>query len=414
MAANFVSANLVRQVETRSWGPNPIISHNRRAKGRDIQSLSQPQMTKQLTLLELESPGEIGPTKVRGGRGLSETSPLIIEELPERLELLLDLYHLGADCKEIAAYFHAKKVPRTDALAHQCDEELVALINDGHTDRIQIEPMALRSSESGGGCWSIQYRDFRMDLPELDWNAIALAFVGTSPIQLRHLRDAKLCWESEDSGESTEVSVLSSLTLDLEHQRGMIILIDGYWHLCTQTYLTWLDGEVDRLERIGRSFELPNWGPGIADEEGYNKHVAEELSWICLDRKPWYGHGNLGRFEICDLISDQGALIHVKDLNGTPSVGYVTNQALISARNFALRSDIREHVFRQELEQFGVTISGTRRDVVIALATRSDGALVQILPVGAKVRLVEASGELLSLGLNPVISRVSMEVLSNV
>jgi uncharacterized protein (TIGR04141 family) len=66
------------------------------------------------------------------------------------------------------------------------------------------------------------------------------------------------------------------------------------------------------------------------DEADYNKHVAEELGGILMDRDlirtPMHRRG----IEACDVLLPGGSLLHVKDVDRSSPASHLLAQALVS------------------------------------------------------------------------------------
>jgi uncharacterized protein (TIGR04141 family) len=143
-------------------------------------------------------------------------------------------------------------------------------------------------------------------------------------------------------------------------------LHDGRWWLIDQDYV----GEVDeRLGRIQtRSLDLPVKCRCETENE-YNARVAVLKGWYNFDLGARQFHDSGNRIEICDLFTDGGAFIHVKDgMDGSPLLSHLFGQASVSADLFQHLPAFRQYVVGL-LAKSGIALptwalSGARTDVL--------------------------------------------------
>jgi uncharacterized protein (TIGR04141 family) len=76
---------------------------------------------------------------------------------------------------------------------------------------------------------------------------------------------------------------------------------------------------------------MPDWTAAQADEKAYNEMAAKQLGCVNLDRKlirtDLHRHG----IELCDLLLQDGTLVHVKNVRASDAASHQIAQALVSA-----------------------------------------------------------------------------------
>ena len=119
--------------------------------------------------------------------------------------------------------------------------------------------------------------------------------------------------------------------IDLE---GITYVIDaGDFFEVDADYLGSLDRWVDDLDRS--TAILPDWDSRDR-EDIYNQNAAESRGHLLLDRKTVQLPGSTA-VEVCDLLSSDGKLIHVKRNSGSSDLSHLFSQGVVSAT--ALQDD---------------------------------------------------------------------------
>lgn len=131
-------------------------------------------------------------------------------------------------------------------------------------------------------------------------------------------------------------------------------MVDGRWYEVDGGYLERLRESVERVLGQRSDIRLPPWR--VDDGEGersYNSRVQRERpgEFLCLDRK-----GIKDRFhwrngvEICDLLSRDGTIVHVKHAHGSAPLSHLFTQALLAVQTLRNSPEAR-HAFVDQVER---------------------------------------------------------------
>lgn len=408
IAANHLDIERVREAGTRTIERFPVVTRSRRSRGSGIESLVQQQYSTQLTYLDVETNEPNGRTRVRGGTRLVERTPFSWSELPDMLRERLRLYQRGASNPEIYSNLVGSHVhiPRWSDRGQECEREQLALISEHGDDTVETLLPSEYVSEEAITSYIVEFRGRAKELTDLSWNEIGSVLVADGSVTSEHLRSAKVRVIGSD-GELECLSLWSVLSVELEVGSDIIALVDGRWLSYPRRYVEWLNGRMEFLEAHSSPFEFPIWPLHWCEEE-YNRDVAARNGWLCLDRVLWSDSGNLSRIEICDLVTDSGALVHVKRLSGSQSIAYLASQAVVSAVNLRHRPEMGQFLRDKESGRFKSRFDAPCRDVILAIATERQSRLCEILPIGGKVRLIQAMNELQAMGIRAYLVRIDI------
>jgi uncharacterized protein (TIGR04141 family) len=108
------------------------------------------------------------------------------------------------------------------------------------------------------------------------------------------------------------------------------------------------------------------------DEADYNKHVAEELGGVLMDRDlirtPMHRRG----IEACDVLLPDGILLHVKDVDRSSPASHLLAQALVST-DALLNDEEARAQFVERIERKGgsaADVPARISSVVLGLARK--------------------------------------------
>lgn len=206
------------------------------------------------------------------------------------------------------------------------------------------------------------------------------------------LRDRHVQVFDVDGHETYHWTLWKCLTGELELKGRTYVLDEGDFFEVQGDYLAGLNRWVDAIPRPG--FALPACQRG--DAEGtYNAQVAQQVGYLLLDQRLVRRSGETP-IELCDLLTRERELIHVKKNSGSRDLSHLFSQGVVSAALLQEDPD-----FRVEAAQVVAGLpDGTNYDLFDGVWTPSDVAVVfaivdsrwpgeasKILPFFSKVNL---------------------------
>ncbi|MFG3055521.1 DUF6119 family protein [Kitasatospora sp. NPDC048239] len=200
-------------------------------------------------------------------------------------------------------------------------------------------------------------------------------------------------------------------------QRYLLTL--GKWYALAEGYYEKLDQDLAQIENVTALLGLrtwDDWGPRKNWEKHYNEKAAEDRDdLVCLDRHRLFPQdGNGDQVEACDLLHENGYLIHVKHYTGSQTLSHLFSQGFVSAQTLVADASYRHDFIdavkslsdNQALEQ----AAGAKPPRFVTYAIAFDGAqrLPQDLPTFSKVNLRSFARRVRMVGSVPTIARIQM------
>jgi uncharacterized protein (TIGR04141 family) len=338
---------------------------------------------------------------------------------------------LGALCQQIAAA-HARDdyrerfgwldniQPVTDPELREALEEAVreALVNE------RLEELDLAPPEIVDWTRVVSFRfhfDGRRRLVRPDMRlqdyVVGLRQEGVlADVDVAYLKRRRISALDADDEPVHRWSVWRCLTGELQIEGHTYVLDEGEFFVIATDYLSEVNQFVERLP--DSSVTLPAAGSRMREKD-YNESAAEALDAVLLDRATISTSAATTPIEICDLLTRDKQLIHVKRHLGSRDLSHLFAQGFVSAellqedeqfrvaaqqKVIELTDSMREEIFGRE----GIVTSDF--EVVYAIiAEWRDRRLEEALPFFSKVNLRRTVQSLSSRGFGVSCVRVPVE-----
>src|SRR5258706_8311996 len=161
------------------------------------------------------------------------------------------------------------------------------------------------------------------------------------PITLEILRDRKVhCADADHKKTFKSWSVYKCLYAEVEHDGSMYVLNDGKWFSVAKDFVERTDKDYAAIPMSG--LKLPEYNGG--GEGAYNESVAlhDPAVYDLLDDKKKIMHGGgYGQVEVCDLLTTERELIHVKMYGKSSVLSHLFAQGFVSGQLIQIDADFR-------------------------------------------------------------------------
>lgn len=222
---------------------------------------------------------------------------------------------------------------------------------------------------------------------------------------------------TDDVGEVLgKATLLECICADLVMGDNQYILYDGDFYKVDRSFLDRIDTELSTLEVSAISF------PGYEGETEpkYIELIKDKhsKSFIVLDRQLIKLEGEFG-VEACDLVAQNGALIHLKRKGKSSTLSHLFLQAanscellrrsLDARRQFGalIREKAECRILCNEVEQVHTArLSGEGLEVVFGFLGDWQGRPVTSLPLFSRISLVYESRKVAGLGFKPTVALI--------
>ena len=327
-----------------------------------------------------------------------------------------DLPHLGARLLDAyAATDYKTNFEFIDYLRPEAKPGRVGALNQLLVDAVNsrdIDNLHLAAPEPLDWMRVLGFRFSSADHNTVDPDPRISRYLETKeePISLDDLKSDRLVVLGSDDGRPLEDwAVHKSIVFETESDGELFILSAGRWFRVDRDFKDRVAREVASItEFVG----LPGADPGT-DEASYNVKAARSVGGACLDAKFVYD-GGPDKMEICDILTRDGSMIHVKHRGSSSTLSHLFAQGLNSADRLLGDDDFRSRareVIRSVDPEFADVIPVERpdprtRQVVFAVITRSRRSTPMTLPFFSILSLRGAMHRLRALGCPIAIATV--------
>jgi uncharacterized protein (TIGR04141 family) len=364
-----------------------------------------------------------GP-RVSGGDALSLSLDLAFNELGHLCENLHAAF-VRDDYRQRFAWIDHVQPIDDPSLVDELQSQVLERISSKELDALQLAPPEIVDWEQvthfryhfdrkrrGGG--SVLRPDLRIQ----DYVSGLETHRGLEGLDVEDLRRAAIYAVDGDENERAKWSVWRCLTAEFQVGGTTYLLDEGEFFIVSDDYLSSLNDFIAAIP-LG-SAPLPETRPSVI-EERYNQEASvasDDL--LLLDRKTVRVTDRATAVEICDLLSKNKQLIHVKRHLGSSDLSHLFAQGVVSAELLQSSVEFRrvaaDRIAEAASGRAGFdfvsegSITTSDFEIVYAIAARWNGrTFTDALPFFSKVNLREAATNLTSRGFNVAVQQIRAE-----
>jgi uncharacterized protein (TIGR04141 family) len=280
--------------------------------------------------------------RLTGSDALALLSRAQLTELPDLCRRLLGAYESDEYKERFGWIDHLRRVR---------DVALIARLNELLIERLRVrdltdmhlappEPMPWERLE--GFTFSTRRGDHELDAdPRI--SAYVETVASLADIELAELKQHRLQAISADSGLPIETwSIFRSIVFEVREGDLLYALTAGEWYSVSASFAEEVLDFSRGLPELDLAF--PGAALGVSEDE-YNRTAAEALEALCLDRQLIETPAG-DRIELCDLLTREKQLVHVKKRGSSSTLSHLFAQGLVSgellSREEAFRTAARE------------------------------------------------------------------------
>jgi uncharacterized protein (TIGR04141 family) len=210
-------------------------------------------------------------------------------------------------------------------------------------------------------------------------------------VTLDHLHARRVFQIYKDGRPPKAWRVYRCLNAEVDVDKRKYILNDGEWYNVDGDYVTDVDSFYQKLPNSKLS--LPNFA--TAKEPKYLAGISKtHPNFTVMDRKLVMIGGGRSRIEFCDLYSNAGDIVHVKQYGGSSVLSHLFSQALVSGESFLHEASFRHEVNKLLPSAFKLTnpsVDPIAADYTVCIAIMSKVPGPLEIPFFSKVSLRHAA-----------------------
>jgi uncharacterized protein (TIGR04141 family) len=265
-------------------------------------------------------------------------------------DLVLSLYRRRTYRRHFAWVDNVQRVTDPTTIEN-LETRLLDDLSSGNPQSYLAPPEPLEWDRVHGFGYTRGGRDRDLDMSLASY----LENIDGDALTIETLQRHKVLAYEDAGGPPTKLwSIYNCLVFESSYGGRQFILTAGEWFEVDRVFARQVNQVLIRIPKT--NLPLPNVrreaDGGLESEPVYNRRVSEEnRSMALLDRKITRCRGTTTGIEICDLLSENRDLIHVKHKKGGSSSlshmfaqGRMSGEALL--RDAEFRQDAREHLRR--------------------------------------------------------------------
>jgi uncharacterized protein (TIGR04141 family) len=337
--------------------------------------------------------------RLTGSDALGINTRAQVPDLPALCERLLKEY----ESREYKTHFDFIDFLRPEKRAdriHELQDKLVAALVERNIDDVHLAaPEPVDWLEVAGFRFSTQPEGSDPDNdPRI---SVYLGSRGGDELDLNALKDDRVHALSGDGEISRSWQIYRCIVYQVEIGDELYVLSAGDWFRVSVDFKEQVYAYVQSLQ----SYEgLPDASHGTREDK-YNVEAARAIDGLCLDQKLVFD-GGPDRMEVCDVLTRDGGLIHVKHRGSSSTLSHLFAQGVNSAERLLSDPEFRRQARQRASEgdtAFSDVLPVDRPDpedheVTFAVITRSARDTPLTLPFFSLVSLRAAARRLQALG----------------
>ena len=310
--------------------------------------------------------------RLTGADAFGIQTPLRVPDLPALAERLLTAYEAEHYKEHFDFIDYLRPEKRSDRI-RDLDAKLVEALARRDIDDVHLAaPQTLDWLDLHGFRFSSSDPD---DEPDNDPRISAyLDEHENDTVDVAQLKRDRLVAVRADDQVMESWPIYRCLVYQVELDGYLYVLSTGDWFRVDLSYRDKVEAEVNAIPRLAG---LPDADRGT-DEDAYNRKAADAVGALCLDKKLVYD-GGPDKMEICDILTRDAGLIHVKHRGSSSTLSHLFAQGVNCAERLLLDQDFRDQaraVAKREDPSFSDVLPATRplptdHEISFVVITRS-------------------------------------------
>ncbi|CAM3874529.1 TIGR04141 family sporadically distributed protein [Parendozoicomonas haliclonae] len=344
-----------------------------------------------------------------------------VNEISDLVSLLSGYYNNDSYKDEFSWVDNIRKIKEKSEV-DRLDKELLKSFRNTSSDITITIPEIVQWDTIWGFSFTRSKNSIRPTIEESEYfNNLDLPALSIESIK----RDRLFVYDIHEN--ESEYHIYKCIYFEYKESNKTYILFSGLWYEIDNTFMSRINASLSQIELSHLCF--PNvyaWDEvkdgktksKIESEGDYNERVANDQSYHLLDKRLIKSNRTTTPIELCDLMTDNKQLIHVKHRKGGSAglshlfaQGSVSAEVLLGDREF--RKEARK-VLRKVSSglQDSVPLDNFKSDgveVVFLILGEDSSSLKNNLPFFSKVNLTKAFENLTQRGFSVSIAGVDKE-----
>jgi len=174
--------------------------------------------------------------------------------------------------------------------------------------------------------------------------------------------------------EINKWSAYRCINAEIQYNQKSYCLNNGKWYHINKDFSNKIEAEYNNISLSDLSFI--DYSQEIKDEDEYNEKLTDSMDGYLIHKigEIPFGGGTGNRIELCDVMTKNNELIHIKKNGGSAYLSHLFNQAAVSAElllDSSFRKKVNEKLEENKFEKkFSTDFNATNYTIVIGIINK--------------------------------------------
>jgi len=410
---NAVDPSRIKSVELRAVDTMTLQTRQQASKETGLESYRVDTRQDLFRGLAGKARSEDFAVRMEGSDALSITSRIEFDDLAEKCAGLLSVYEEDG-YRDAFPFFDRLRTVRDPDEIQALEDRLNAELEVGRLERMHLAPPEVVDTANVSG---FAYSHAGPDHRELDVRAMLdelSARRRSGSVDASYLRQHDVFVTYREVGQRHEAwTAFDCLNFETEIDGNLYVLNNGDWHKVDGDYVQEV---ASRLQDIPACTDLPR-AAFDQDEDAYNDALCAQVNGALLHKKTVKADGARTPVEVCDVLTPDRRLVHVKPLSDSSRLSHLFAQGMVSAELLLNSKSFRRET-RAKLDDCCPELASLidldvmrPRDyeVVFAVMGGREQGWPQSLPFFSQVNLADTATLLQDRGYRVALARIPRE-----
>ncbi|RIK67115.1 MAG: hypothetical protein DCC65_07805 [Planctomycetota bacterium] len=338
VALNTVDPKNLKSVDARTFEDLTLVTRRQASRGSELSAFGSDVAQDVLRAVTGRPRDAYFAKQVTGADALAVAVEAESRELASVCKRAFEAYGRDDYKKDFGFIDHLRPVA-DPSLKSTLEAALIDALKSGNTDRIHLAPPEpLDWERVDGFLYSTQGdEDAHSDLDIDDYLA---TFDDATTLSLADVRRHRIAARFSGGTDAHEQwSVHDSIVFETEIGDHLYVLSAGDWYEVAKSFA---QSVANRLKKVkSPALMLPN--ADASDSEGdYNQSVATSEKFALMDQKLVRARDANSDIELCDLLTPNRQLIHVKKKTRSATLSHLFAQGVVAAEAFLWDEEFRK------------------------------------------------------------------------
>lgn len=360
---------------------------------------------------------DISDGMITGGTGINLSADVDLNSIEEYLLKVLREYQSESYKQSFGWIDNIKRIKSKQEI-DELNQQLLYLIKNNPDSIIVAVPEIIDWSHTKGFSYGSEHNK---PVDDISLDGILSLFLDERELSIEQLKNKHIYQiSSNEEPSQRHWSAYKCLFTELDYKESHYCINSGVWYKINADFAKMID--EDYKSTTVSNIVFPNHSEETANEEQYNLAFATSVdSYVNMDQKFVYHGGGGSKFEICDTLTDNKTLIHIKKGSASSTLSHLFNQGLVSAEliredisfltkaNQTIEKNVKDKGLEPQLKKYQLNQND---ELTIVYAIIKPGKeIIPKIPLFSKISLYNAKRKLRAINCKVEIAHIQTKVV---